>query len=578
MMEPPPHNVRDDGTIARNRSTSLNSHGVDLAEERESAPCKKETLSAMKNAEAAQDGASKARSLESTAGADLNNGGYGSAGISDPEKQDNEKYNSPPNSPHRKSESLKPPPRPPMSLAHEIAFITIVSSAQLLTQSGLGQVIAPLHIIARSFGAPTPGQLSWFAAAYSLTVGTFILIAGRLGDIFGHKKLFVIGYFWFGLWSLVAGLAVYSKSQIFFDFCRAMQGIGPAVLLPNSLAILGRTYPQGKRKDMVFSIFGATAPGGFVIGAAFSGLLAQRAWWPWAYWCMAIVCSLCAVCAIFVIPDTPEDTTLEQGSKSFDFLGSITGIAGLVLLNVAWNQAPIVGWNAPYIPVLLVLGLLFLLAFFLIERKVTNPLLPLQCLSGDVGFVLGCIALGWSSFGIWVFYLWQFIEELRHVSPVLGAAQLVPSAISGLCAAITTGFLLSRVRTAYIMVIAMMAFCLGNILLATMPIEQTYWAQQFVSTVVVCWGMDMSFPAATIILSDLVPRRNQGIAASLVNTIVNYSISIGLGIAGTVEVHVNRGGTDMLRGYRGAWYAGIGTSGMGVLLSLYFVFHGLRRE
>ena len=86
--------------------------------------------------------------------------------------------------------------------------------------------------------------------------------------------------------------------------------------------------------------------------------------------------------------------------------------------------------------------------------------------------------------------------------------------------------------------------------------------------------MDMSFPAATIVLSNSVSKETQGIAASLVNTIVNYSISLGLGFAGTVEVHVNNGGrtpADLLRGYRGAWYVGIGLAGLGFAISLVFL-------
>ena len=119
--------------------------------------------------------------------------------------------------------------------------------------------------------------------------------------------------------------------------------------------------------------------------------------------------------------------------------------------------------------------------------------------------------------------------------------------------------------------IAMLGFCIGNILIATAPVGQTYWANIFVATVVTPWGMDMSFPAATIIMSDSVPKEHQGIAASLVVTVVNYSISIGLGIAGTVESKVNNGGQDLLKGYRGALYAAIGLSGIAVLLGLCFV-------
>ena len=184
------------------------------------------------------------------------------------------------------------------------------------------------------------------------------------------------------------------------------------------------------------------------------------------------------------------------------------------------------------------------------------PLVPLKAFSPKVAFVLGCIALGWSSFGIWIFYFWQFLEVLRGISPRAAAAQVVPAGISGLCAAITTGFLLSRLHPGVIMGIALLAFCVGNILIATAPVSQSYWIQTFVSLIVTPWGMDMSFPAGTIILSDSMSQEHQGIAASLVNTIVNYSISIGLGIAGTVEVHVNHNNEDMLRGFRGAWYTG----------------------
>ena len=191
----------------------------------------------------------------------------------------------------------------PQSLPREIAFIAIICMAQLMTQAGLGQSIAPLHIIGDSFGTRNPGQLSWFAAAYSLTVGTFILPAGRLGDLYGHKQFFIAGFLWYGLWSLLAGFSVYSKSSsIFFDCCRAFQGIGPALLLPNAIAILGRTYEPGRRKEMVFSMFGATAPGGFVLGAVFSSVFAQLAWWPWAYWTLGIVCFVLAAAGILLVP------------------------------------------------------------------------------------------------------------------------------------------------------------------------------------------------------------------------------------------------------------------------------------
>ena len=247
----------------------------------------------------------------------------------------------------------------PQSLMREALFVGILSCAQLMTQAGLAQSIAPVRIIGNSFGISNPGQLSWFSAAYSLTVGTFILIAGRLGDLFGHKKLFVVGFLWYSLWSLLAGFSVYSN-QIFFDCCRALQGIGPAFLLPNSIAILGRTYTPGKRKQMVFSIFGATAPGGFVLGSVFSSIFSQLAWWPWAYWAMGTACLVLGVAGIIVIPQAPPPKIdISAGIlERIDAAGATTGILGLALVNFAWNQGPVVGWQTPYTYALLILSLI----------------------------------------------------------------------------------------------------------------------------------------------------------------------------------------------------------------------------
>ncbi|KAJ3535722.1 hypothetical protein NM208_g7020 [Fusarium decemcellulare] len=461
-------------------------------------------------------------------------------------------------------------PRSPLG---EIFFVAIVCSSQLMTQAGLALSVVPMHIIGDSFGATNPGDLSWFTAGYSLTVGTFILIAGRLGDVFGYKRFFVGGFIWFGLWSLIAGFAVYS-GEILFDFCRAMQGIGPAFMLPNAVAILSHAYEPGNRQNMVFSMFGATAPGGFVLGAVFSSLLSQRVWWPWAYWVMCCACLLFALAGFFIVPSSHHHAVRTPSTsgiwKRVDALGSVTGVAALVIFNFAWNQAPVVGWTEPYTYITLIVGILLFCLFYYIERKATHPLIPFGVLKVDSVFALGCIAAGWSSFGIFVLYIWNFLLLLREQSPLLTSAQFSGVAISGLCAALTTGFILSRTPASVVMLISMTCFTTGGILFATLPIKQTYWAQTFVGLLILPWGMDMSFPAGTIILSRAMPKEHQGLAASLVNTVVNYSISIGLGIAGTVEYNVNDGGRDLLQGFWGAWYVGVGLAGLGIVISLSY--------
>lgn len=379
----------------------------------------------------------------------------------------------------------------PQNALHEIAFVAILCCAQLMTQVGLAVSVAPLRIIGNSFGTADPGQRSWMPAAYSLTVGTFILIAGRLGDLYGHKRFIVAGFAWYALWSLLAGFSTH-VNIIFFDCCRAFQGIGPAFLLPNSLAILGRAYKPGLRKAIIFSLFGATAPSGFVVGAVFSTLLTQKLSWPWAYWIMAIALFVLAVLGWLFIPNTPPPVLddSESALARVDIWGSITGICGLVLINFAWNQAPIAGWGNPYIYVLLIVGFIFMGAFAYVESRIAKfPLIPREVLTADTGFLLACVALGWASFGIWLYYFWQFLEGLRDITPFHASLQFIPCSVSGFCAAIVTGLVLGRIPGSSVMLIALLAFATGLILLVTAPVGQTYWAQTFVSTIIMPWGM-----------------------------------------------------------------------------------------
>lgn len=336
---------------------------------------------------------------------------------------------------------------------------------------------------------------------------------------------------------------------------------------------------------MVFALFGACAPIGSVAGATFAGLFAL-AWWPWTFFSFAIALATVAVAGFFVIPSpTPKAYArqpLRKKIRDLDLPGAVVGITALVLVNFAWNQAPIVGWQRAYVYVLLVLGILLVPMFFYIELRVAPfPLIPFDSLTADVAFVLACIACGWACFGIWFYYTWQFFEVLRHGSPLLACAWISPVVVSGALASISTGFLLNHLRPAWVMAIALTAFTIGTILITTAPVNQTYWAQSFVCTIIIAWGMDMSFPAAAIILSNAVKKEHQGIGASLVNTVVNYSISLGLGFAGTIEVQVNNGGrtpSDVVQGYRSAWYMAIGLSGLGLAISIVFVVRGYWKD
>ncbi|KAK0714292.1 major facilitator superfamily-domain-containing protein [Apiosordaria backusii] len=422
------------------------------------------------------------------------------------------------------SSAAAPPPaaQPPstrpevlVSPSHEILSVLLICLAQILMLAGLAQAMIPASIISQSFDDSTPGTMAWYSAAYGLTSATFVLPSGRVGDLFGHKKVFVAGWLWFGVWSLIAGFSGLverngGRGTVFFCVARGLQGIGPALLVPSGQALLGRTYKPGMRKNMVLCLFGASAPLGFVMGAIFSSLFTVRGHWPWAFWLFAIMCFVLAVVSLFILPTSRGQSCLKKGESlwaQFDGWGMILGVSGLVLLNFAFNQAPIVSWKTPYTYFLLIIGLMLIAAFVVHEWAAPYPLIPISAMKPATNFVLACTGTGWGCFSIWIYYTFSIVENLRGWSPLLASVSFMP--------AFLVGFLMSRVKPHWIMLISMCAFSVGSLLLATAPVHQSYWFNTFFGILIM--------PFATILLSNSVSKEHQGIAASLVVTTVNYS-------------------------------------------------------
>lgn len=393
-------------------------------------------------------------------------------------------------------DSSKSPSHPgplKISTPHEILFVGVVIMSQFLAMAGLGQSIAPLNIIAKDFAVTKPGERAWFPAAFSLTVGTFILISGRMGDTFGHKRVFVFGYFFLGCWSAFAGFSAYVGSQILFDVCRAFQGIGAALLVPNAFALLRRAYPPGIKKNIVYSLFGAMAPWGFVVGTLFASMFAQLVWWPWTHWSYGIAAWVLAALSILVIPKVlaSEAQFVGRGDDQkpdMDCVGSLLGVTGLILINVALINGPIFGWNKPHVYFILIFGVFCLVGFVWVEYRALSPLLPVRAMNTTVTSTMLLVGLGWGSFGIWVYYSFRFLEEIRDYTPLSVSVQFTPALICGLLAAGVTGLMLTHTPVAFALLISTAAFFVGQLVTATQPVQQTYWAQMFVAILIITFG------------------------------------------------------------------------------------------
>lgn len=214
----------------------------------------------------------------------------------------------------------------------------------------------------------------WPSTALSLAVTSTLLIFGRLADMFGAYALYVAGFAWLTVTSLLLG---FSQSWLMLIIFRALQGLALGAYLPSGVMLLGSIYRPGPRKNIVFSVYGACAALGFYAGIFFSGLCGQFLGWQWYFYIGAILSAITLISSIFSIPSDYAQTRKLQ--RRMDWWGAVFLVPGLILCSFALAdsaQAPH-QWRTPYIPVCLVLGVILLGVAVYIEGWIAEaPLLP----------------------------------------------------------------------------------------------------------------------------------------------------------------------------------------------------------
>ncbi|CCH59931.1 hypothetical protein TBLA_0C01160 [Henningerozyma blattae CBS 6284] len=455
----------------------------------------------------------------------------------------------------------------------EFGFVLVGVIGQFLSQVGLTQVLSTMNILAEELHT-TKMRQPWLMAAFPLGLGCTILISGRLGDIFGLKKVLLLGYIITTIWTLICGFSSYAHSDDLFIVSRTFQGLGLACALPNMFELIGIIYkPHCFKKNMIFCIIGAMSPIGATLGGIFAGLSVKYNIknWPWSFYSFAIVAFLNGIIAWFCIPNDIEKNP--QGLK-MDWIGSALGLFGLVVLNFVFNQTPIDGWSSAYLIVLLVVSVVALILFVIYELTMANfPLIP-KGIHSNYRLILILLTLfcGWGGFAIWTFYYFAFQLNLRHYSPLWASSSNFVLIISGTIYTIICCLAVQRMKPPILLFFSMLGFLGGNILFAVTPIHQTFFRNMFGSMFLFPLGMVFSFPSASMMTAETLPTHYKSMAGSLVNVAINYATSICVGMAGSANVNHNNHGQDLLHGFRAASYLAIGLSGFSVFLSgLYMI-------
>lgn len=237
------------------------------------------------------------------------------------------------------------------------------------------------------------------------------------------------------------------------------------------------------------------------------------------------------------------------------------------------SQAPESGWGEPFEIVLLISSILMLASFGIWESKFAKaPIMPLGIWAApSFAAVLLVVLLSFMSNGIFLWYMVAWLQLLRGKTILEFGVQWTPFGIVATIGTFVAAWLVPRLAAQWILAIGCGAIMVANILLATMPVQQLYWAQVFPATIFMAFCPDFVYVAAQIVASNSVKRSEQGVAASLIGTLNLYGNSLGLGFAGIIETQVNKFRIDQTLGFRAALSFGAGIAFMAVLVDIFFV-------
>lgn len=381
----------------------------------------------------------------------------------------------------------------------------------------------------------TDANQQWVMTSYTLAFGGLLLLGGRVADYLGRKRAFIIGLIGFAAASLLGGLA-FSPATLFG--ARALQGVFGALLAPAALSLVTVTFTDPKERAKAFGIFGAISGGGAAIGLLLGGVLTEYASWRW---CLAVNTPIAIFATIGSLRFIKESKA--QGNTSYDIPGVLTATLGLTSLVYGFTiAAPKFGdsgahWGEPKTITFIAAGILLLLAFVIIEKRVANPLLPLRVPMerNRGGSYLSSMVIGAGLFSMFLF-LGLYLQVIKGFTPVKAGFAFLPFSIGIALTAGIAANLLPKVGPRPLMIPGTIFASAGLFWLSRIEADSSYTTHVLPSMIIMSMGMAFVFiPTASTALHD-VGSHDAGVASALINTSQQVGGSIGAALLNTVAV------------------------------------------
>lgn len=409
--------------------------------------------------------------------------------------------------------------------------LAIITLAQFIVLVDFTIVQVALPSIGREFSVSVNG-LQWIITAYGLTLAGFLMLSGRVGDIYGHKKLFIIGVLLFSLASLTGGLA---PSEIVLILARAVQGLGAAMASATGLSILTAAFPEGKERNRALSLFSAATGSGFAAGMILGGVITATLGWRWVFDInvpIGIAVSLLSIKYITGI----RGRTSSGNKPHLDIFGALSVTAGLMLLVYSLNNAQNIGITSLQTLEVLLLSVVVLSIFLLIEYRSKAPLMPLGFLRRSSIFganVVGLLQVG--PFVGMVFILTNYLQQLRGYSAFSAGLSFIPMGIVFLIISVfLSARLVNRFGIKPIIISGMILQTIAYLFLFPISLSESYFGGLLGPMLLNGFGTGLSFTAINIAALMGTKKGEEGLASGLINTSRQIGGPIGLAILLTV--------------------------------------------
>lgn len=373
------------------------------------------------------------------------------------------------------------------------------------------------------------GDRQWVVTAYSLAFGSLLLLGGRLSDLIGRKKTFIIGLIGFAAASALGGAA---GSFGMLVGARALQGAFGALLAPTALAVLTTTFTVPRERAKAFGVFGAIAGAGGAVGLLLGGFLTENFNWRWNLYINVFIAIIAVIGAIAFVT-----TAQRSGPRpKLDVPGTILVSGALFGLVYGFSNAETDGWDSPLTWGFLAAAVVLLVSFVLWQRRAAHPLLPLSIvLDRNRGAAYSSVLIaGAGMFGIFLFVTY-YLQTTLHYSPIQTGYSFLPMiGMLVLAAQLSTNIFVPRFGPKVMVPFGMSLGAIGMAYLTHLGVDSTYAADILPPLMILGFGMGSIMPASMQTATLGVDRHFAGVASAMVNTSQQVGGSIGTALLNTL--------------------------------------------